>query len=206
MRQVPNAFTVFAIVTSSLAGQDWKPLFDGKSLGQWSATPFTKAGRVEVANGLIVLQPGGPLTGITYHGEFPRMNYEIRYEAERRRGNDLFATLTFPVGDAFCTWVTGGWGGDIVGLSSLDGADASENETRSYFNFDNNRWYKFRLRVTPERITAWIDDERVVNAEIAGRTVTLRRGEIKLNAPLGFASFATEGALRNVKYRVLSAK
>lgn len=134
------------------------------------------------------------------------MNYEIRYEAERRRGNDLFATLTFPVGDAFCTWVTGGWGGDIVGLSSLDGADASENETRSYFNFDNNRWYKFRLRVTPERITAWIDDERVVNAEIAGRTVTLRRGEIKLNAPLGFASFATEGALRNVKYRVLSAK
>lgn len=206
MRQALNAVLAVTVLALPVAGQDWKPLFDGKSLGQWRETPFAKAGKVEIAKGAIVLQPGGPLTGITWNGEFPTANYEVRYEAERRRGNDLFATLTFPVGNAFCTWVLGGWGGDIVGLSSLDGADASENETRSYFNFDNNRWYKFRLRVTPGRITAWIDDDRVVNAEIVGRTITLRRGEIKLNVPLGFASFATEGAIRNIEYRRVSGR
>ena len=46
------------------------------------------------------------------------------------KGGDFFATLTFPVDDSFCTFVTGGWGGDIVGLSSIDGWDASDNETR----------------------------------------------------------------------------
>src|ERR1039458_6583443 len=28
---------------------------------------------------------------------------------------------------SFLTWINGGWGGSIVGLSSLDGNDASEN-------------------------------------------------------------------------------
>lgn len=197
--------TIFLLLISSAIGQEWKPLFDGKTLNAWRETPFSNAGRVEAGGGVITLQPGGPLTGVTYRGEFPRLNYELRYEGMRRRGNDLFATVTFPVGEAFCTWVTGGWGGDIVGLSSLDGWDASENETRTYFEFENGRWYKFRLRVTADRITAWIGDERVVNAVITGRAISLRRGEIKLSAPLGFAAYATEGAIRNIEYRLLAA-
>lgn len=182
----------------------WTSLFDGKDLGRWKVTAFTGGGKVDVENGLIVLRPGGPLTGITFAGEFPKANYEIRLEAMRRRGNDFFATITFPAGDAFCSWVMGGWGGDIIGLSSIDGWDASENETRAYFNFDNNRWYKLRLAVTPEYIRAWIDEDRVISAGIAGRSITLRRGEIKLSAPFGIASYATEGAIRNIEYRAIS--
>jgi hypothetical protein len=143
------------------------------------------------------------MTGITRTGEFPRSIYEVRLEGMRVNGGDFFASLTFPVGDSYATWVTGGWGGDIVGISSIDGWDASDNETRSYFTFENNRWYGLRLQVTPDRIRAWIDDQPVVNVNIAGRAISLRQGEIKLSAPFGFASYNSTGALRKIEYRTL---
>ena len=182
---------------------EWQSLFDGKSLRGWRETPFTGRGQVRVENGTIVLGPGKPMTGVTWAGSFPRSNYEIRFEGARLEGSDFFASMTFPVRDSFCTWVTGGWGGDIVGLSSLDGWDASENETRSYFDFEKGRWYALRLRVIDDRITAWIDDERIADVVITGRSIGLRFGEIELSAPLGFASYATTGGLRKIEYRLL---
>jgi hypothetical protein len=190
--------------TASRAFQAWESLFDGKEWSNWKPTAFSGQGRVRIEDGVIILEPGKPLTGVTWTGQFPKSDYELRYEAMRRRGNDLFATVTFPVGDSYCSWVTGGWGGDIVGLSSIDGWDASENETRTYFTFENHRWYRLRLRVTLSRISAWIDDNRIIDAAIEGREIGLRRGEIKLSAPLGFASYATEGAIRNIEYRRLA--
>jgi hypothetical protein len=133
----------------------------------------------------------------------PKSNYEVRFEARRIQGNDFFASLTFPVKDSFATWVTGGWGGDIVGMSSIDGWDASENETRSYYDFENGRWYIFRLQVTDDRIRGWIDDQPVFDVVIGGRTIGLRHGEIKLSAPFGFASYNTRGEIRKVEHRLL---
>jgi hypothetical protein len=191
------------------AGQDAKPpvesqtLFDGKSLEGWRETPFPRRGKVRIENGAIVLAAGAPMTGITWTGSFPRTNYEVRFEAARLEGSDFFASLTFPVEDSFCTWVTGGWGGDIVGLSSLDGWDASENQTRTYFNFEKGRWYALRLEVREDRIRAWIDDQPIVNVGITGRTISLREGDIRLSAPFGFTSYNTTGALRRIEYRRL---
>jgi len=182
---------------------EWQSLFDGKSLAGWRETPFSGRGSVRVENGTILLGDGKPMTGITWTGSFPRSDYEVRFEAVRLAGNDFFASVTFPVQDSYCTWVTGGWGGDIVGLSSLDGWDASDNETRSYFNFDTSRWYSFRLQVTDQRIMAWIDSQAIINVAIAGRAVGLRPGEIKLSAPFGFASYATRGGLRKIEYRLM---
>jgi len=202
-----NFFALIAVLaTAPMAAQrtpSWKPLFNGKTLEGWRETPFTNQGKVQVADGSIILLPGSPLTGVTWTGSFPKTNYEIRFEAQRVQGNDLFACLTFPVADSFASWVTGGWGGDIVGMSSIDGWDASENETRSYFTFENGRWYMFRLEVRPDRVRAWIGDASVFDVPVTGREINLRRGEIKLSAPLGFASYATRGAIRNVAYREL---
>ena len=194
---------LIAALTCAAFAQEWQPLFDGKSLAGWRETPFTGRGRARVEKGTIVLGAGKPLTGITRTVSFPKSNYEVRFEAARLEGNDFFASLTFPVQDSFGTWVTGGWGGDIVGISSLDGWDASDNETRSYFNFETGRWYALRLRVTLDRIQAWIDEQPIVNVQIAGRSVGLRYGEIKLSAPFGFASYATTGGLRKLEYRLL---
>jgi hypothetical protein len=188
-------------ITNAAAQTDWKPLFDGKSLAGWRESAFTGRGPVKVEGGAIVIGPGKPLAGVTYTREFPHTDYEIRFEAVRQEGGDFFASLTFPVGDSFCTFVTGGWGGDIVGLSSIDGWDASDNETRSYFNFETGRWYAFRVQVTDARIQAWIDDRLIVNVEIAGRKVGLRYGEIKLSAPLGLASYNTVGVVRKIEFR-----
>jgi hypothetical protein len=190
---------------SAKAGE-WQSLFDGRSLQGWRETPFTGHGAVSIEKGQIVLGPGAPMTGITWSGSYPRSNYEIRFEGARLDGGDFFASLTFPVQDSFCTWVTGGWGGDIVGLSSIDGWDASDNETRSYFDFEKGRWYVLRLQVTDDRIQAWIDDRPIVSVNIRGRKIGLRYGEMKLSAPLGLASYNTTGAVRKIEYRLLRAQ
>ncbi len=178
-------------------------LFDGKSLQGWRETPFSHPGAVKVENGTIVLEAGEPLTGVTWTREFPKTNYEITYEAQRIRGGDFFGAITFPVEDSFCTFVTGGWGGDIIGLSSIDGWDASENETRSYFKFEPGRWYSFRVRVVPGLIAVWIDGRQVVEVDYSGRQIGLRFGEIERSKPLGIASYYTRAALRNIEYRKL---
>ena len=200
----PLVGAILCLVAGAAQKSDgWRPLFDGKSLSGWRETPFTGRGAVRVEKGTIVLGAGKPMTGVTWTGTFPKSNYEVQFEAARQAGNDFFASLTFPVGDSFATWVTGGWGGDIVGISSLDGWDASDNETRQYFNFENGRWYTLRLRVTDARIEAWIGEQAIVNVSIEGRSVGLRFGEIRLSAPFGFAAYATTGALRKIEYRLL---
>ena len=195
-----------AATWAQTGGDGWKPLFDGKSLGQWKETEFARRPAVAVKDGAIQLTAGQPLTGVTWAGEFPKLGYELRFEAVRLLGGDFFASVTFPADGNFATWVLGGWGGDIVGISSIDGWDAADNETRTYMNFETGRWYACRLQVTDERIQAWIDGERVVNADIRGRTISMRPGEIKLSAPLGFASYNTTGAVRKIEYRMLVAR
>lgn len=193
-------------LAAAAVAQDWKPLFDGKSLTGWKDTEFARHGKARVENGAIVLAAGKPLAGVNYTGVFPKSNYEIRFEASKGPGGDFFASLTFPVKDSHATWVTGGWGGDIVGISSIDNWDASENETRTYYEFKPGEWYTFRLRVLDDKITAWINEEQMVNVSIAGRTVGMRHGEIELSAPLGFASYNTTGLIRKVEYRELPAR
>jgi hypothetical protein len=177
-------------------------LFDGKTLKGWRVTDFAGKGDVEVKDGKIIMHEG-VMTGINYTNEVPKMNYEVNYEASRISGSDFFASLTFPVDDSFCTLITGGWGGGVVGISSLDNHDASENETTQYLNFENEKWYHFRIRVTPKKLEAWIDDKKVVNVDTTGRTISVRPGEIEASKPFGFATWATGGALKNIKLKRL---
>lgn len=194
---------LFLIVATAFAEDAWKPLFDGRTLGGWRDTAFRGQGRVTVEDGAMVLHAGAPLTGVNYTGTLPSGAYEIRYEAKKMGGGDFFASLTTPFGDSAFTFVTGGWGGDIVGVSSIDGWDASDNETRTYFEFESERWYRFRIAVSRDRIQAWIDDKQVVNVNVAGRNVGMRKGAGELSAPMGFASYNTSGAIRKVEWRPL---
>ena len=71
----------------------------------------------------------------------PGLNYELNVVARRVEGSDFFCGLTFPYQDSHCTLILGGWGGALVGLSCLDGRDASENETTRLMPFEKGRWY-----------------------------------------------------------------
>ena len=182
----------------------WKALFDGKTLDGWKVPKFGGEGPVVVKDGAIVLGAGNDMTGVTCTRVVPRTDYELTLEGRRISGNDFFATTTFPVGKNCCSFVTGGWGGTLIGLSSIDFYDASDNPTTKFFDFKAGQWYRFHIRVTGTRIEVWIDDEKVVNQALAGRRISIR-DEVDLCQPLGFASWCTEGAVRNIRLRQLSA-
>ena len=190
---------------SPFAGEGWQALFDGATLTGWKATPFAGAGEVQVQKGLITFSMGDPFTGIQRTNEPPSMNYEIALDALRVTGSDFFCGLTFPVRDSHCSLILGGWGGSLVGISSLDGMDASENETSQYVSFETGKWYRVRVRVTERKLEAWIEQKKVVDVGIAGRKISLRPGDIEMSRPLGIASWMTGAAFRDIKWRPVAA-
>ena len=121
----------------------------------------------------------------------------------RESGEDFFAAATFPVGKSYITLVNGGWGGNVTGLSSLNGMDASENETTRTIKYENKTWYRFRVRVTGEVIRCWVDDKEIVAVNHQERHVGTRV-ETRPSEPLGFATWKTGGALRKIEVRPLT--
>lgn len=178
-------------------------LFDGKTLGSWRPTKFSRQGPVKVENGTIVLEPGNDLTGITWAGAaLPTTNYELTLQAMRVEGSDFFAGITFPVDKSFCSLILGGWGGNVIGLSSINDLDASENSTSQSMVFEKQRWYNVRIRVTPEAIDAWLDDKHIISQELKGNRIDVRM-EVEASEPLGVATWRTKGALRDISLRRL---
>ena len=179
-----------------------KRLFDGETLANWEITNFGTQGEVYISDGEIVLSMGDGCTGITWTDSFPQTNYELSLEAQRVMGTDFFCGLTFPVKDDFCTFIVGGWAGAVVGLSTIDGKDASENETTTLMRFNKNEWYKIKLRVTSEKVETWINEEKIVNFPYQGRNLGIRP-EVELSCPMGIATWQTTGAVRNIYLRML---
>ena len=185
----------------SLKTPGWEPLFDGKTLKGWKESNFAGRGEVTVKDGQLIMEMG-VMTGITRTNPVTRMNYEISVEAMRVDGGDFFCGLTFPVDTNECSLVVGGWGGGVVGLSSLDGNDASSNETTQYINLQKGKWYLVQIRVTPGRIQAWLDGDSLLDVNTKGKVISIR-SEMDESVPLGVATWATTGALRNFKIRKL---
>ena len=172
-------------------------LFNNKDLGYWKKSDFVNPGKIELQDSIIIIGAGLYMSGITWKGPVVRMNYEINLDAMRVAGRDFFCGLTFPFGENFCSLILGGWGGLTVGLSSIDGEDASENETSTWMEFDQQRWYHICLKVTPNRIQAWIDDEDFVDVNTQGKNIDIRM-EVYESLPLGIATYFTTGAIKNI--------
>lgn len=208
-----GGFVFSAVSSSGLAADEavtkekaieWKSLFDGKTLKNWTRTEFGGEGEVEVKDGVIVMQQGSELTGITWSGgDIPKINYEISLMAQRIDGSDFFCGLTFPVKEDPCSFIVGGWGGGVVGISSLDGLDAANNETARFESLEKGRWYKIRLRVTEKGLMGWIDEKQVVGVETKGRKISIRH-EVDLSRPLGISCYSTVAGLKDIKLRTLS--
>ena len=189
------------------ADKEWKAVFDGKVLGAWEVTDY--AGRGEVSfdeNGSLVLGMGIELTGVHLPGggDYPTIDYEIALQTKRAQGGDFFCGLTFPYSDSNATLILGGWGGALVGISSIDDFDASENDTGDVYVFEENRWYDVRLRVTKAKLEAWVDAKKIIDCEVDNRKISMRAGEVELAAPLGLCSYATTGVIRNMRIRELN--
>ena len=182
----------------------WQSLFDGKTLDGWKISDFGGEGEVKVVDDQIVMRMGQPLTGITWKDgdKLPKDNYEITLQAMKRKGEDFFCALTFPVRDSHASFVIGGWAGTVVGLSSIDGQDASENETTQYERLDPNKWYNVRVRVADGKIECWLNDKQMVDVELAGKRISTRI-EVDPNKPLGICCYNTESGLKDIKLKRL---
>ena len=180
-------------------------LFDGKTLKGWKSTNFGGEGEVLVRDGNLTLEVGSDLTGITWQDakSIPRSNYEITFQAMRVDGFDFFVGLTLPIQKGYGTLICGGWGGGVCGLSSIDSYDASENETTSYRAFKAKQWYKIKIRVTDEQINAWINDEEIIDVGIDDHKFSVRI-EVDASKPLGFCTWQTTAALKDIKLRKLT--
>lgn len=182
-------------------------LFNGKDLGKWKKTSFGGEGDVFVnEEGHLEFGFGAVITGVHWGDEVPATtNYEISLDAMKLDGNDFFIALTFPVKDSHATFVVGGWGGGVVGISCVDDLNASENETMEIEGFEKDVWYKIRVRVSDDKLQAWIDDDPKVDLDLEGRKISLLPGDIELSVPIGIAAYQTRAQYRNLVWKPLSA-
>ncbi len=182
--------------------KDTTYIFNGVSLDGWEITNFGPQGPVYVSGDEIILGIGDGCTGITYKKPFPETDYRVTLEAKRISGNDFFCGMTFPVGKDPSTLIIGGWGGAVVGLSSINGNDASENETTILMDFTTDRWYNICLEVSDDSIKASIDNKPVVRFAIDDKLLSIRP-EVELSKPFGIASWRTTAALRNIRVEMI---
>lgn len=173
-------------------------LLVGNSLGDWGQIDFAGGREAEVKAGVLTIRSGEMLSGIYWDGDqVPKSNYEFSLEARRVGGLDFFCGAAVPVNESQCCLIVGGWAGATVGLSNIDGQDASSNATTKLMLFEDNRWYKIKIRVLPDRIITWIDGECVIYQNIVGKKISLR-GDTDLLTPLGLCTFATTAEMRNI--------
>jgi len=204
MRKKLSKTLLTAFVTGVLslcsATAQTKPLFNGKDLSGWRMADLVSNGEVIVLpEGVVECGAGTSLTGIVYTNAFPVRNYELSLEAMRKEGSDFFIGLTIPVESSYCTVIIGGWGGGLCGISSFEGNDAANNQWGEGLTLQNGRWYKLKVRVTPNVIQIALNDDlytaRVEYEECS--QLGLRSGEIEETIPMGLSTYETTALWRN---------
>lgn len=201
---VVAAWAVLSCVSGWAQDKPLTPLAGSDLAANWRVIDEMKDhGLVTLSDGVLRLGEGKPMTGVAYTGKdpIPLKDYEVSFQARRVEGEDFFAALTFPVRDkdTAATWVLGGWSGKCVGISCLQFQAADENETTNWIEFETGRWYAFRLQVRENRLTGFIDDKQIFDADTEGKKITMRFGDIEFCRPLGFASYGTVGEVKNLK-------
>ncbi len=189
------------IVTSSIN------MIAENDFGKWKVAPFAYEGDLDIRDGILNTGWGSYISGVIWREEPPaRINYEIELEARFTHGSDFFLGLTAPVKDNYITWIVGGWGGTVVGISDIDGSSADDNETTLEMKFEQERWYRCRMRVLDDRIQCWIDGNKIIDVATKGKQLSLRPGPIVGAVPIGLAAYDTIGEYRNMVWRNLSPK
>jgi hypothetical protein len=178
-----------------LPAEDWKTIvFGGEGITEWN-------------DGVLSIGAGAELSGVQFVGEnLPTMPYELELNAKKVSGSDFFCGLTFPVSsrEECVSLILGGWGGGTVGISSIDGQSADENETTQYMSFEDGQSHDLRVVVEEKRLRVFLDGESIIDVATEGRKLGLRSGMIDYCAPLGIATFQTSAEIRDLRWRSLA--
>lgn len=184
--------------------QPWINLLENKEL--WE-DPLNSQTTQWNEDGSVMVTYGESVAGIRWTGDLPKAPYEMELEARRLDGVDFFCGLTFPVrsNDECVTLILGGWGGAQVGISSIDGMDAAQNETSQIIVFEKGQWYKVHLTVTEKKLQVSLDGKQIIDVDIEGKKLGLRHGPIENFSPLSLTTFQTDGQFRNLRWRSLDS-
>lgn len=185
-----------------------RSLLPAKGKGNWETIDFGSNGENFVTDGVMTIESGEMLSGMRLvDDDLPAKNYEITLETKRTDGIDFFCGLTFPVNQDHCCLIVAGWSGAVVGLSCIDDYDAGSksNPTRQLIGFEDDQWYRIRLRVLENRIVAWIDDQCIIDQDIQGKKISLR-GDTVSCRPLGLCTFQTTSLTRKMTIRQFTLK
>jgi len=181
---------------------EWQSLFDGESLDGWRVATqhwFADHGKVTVTDGRVVLGRGPMNTGVVWTGQFPETDYEVMLEVMRLEGDSVFADLLFPVAGSHCVLVVHS---KLVSLDRLDGRSGNDHPAAQEFLFEPKRWYRLRLRVTRERVQAWVEDQRLIDLPTAEHRWSIRPDFAALR-PFAIFNYQGASALRNIRVRRL---
>jgi hypothetical protein len=163
----------------------------------WQVSNYGSGGSIKFSNSSLNIEMGDPIQGVNWVGSsLPKNNYSLTFEAMRTQGNDFFVGLTFPIKEQFCSLIISGWGGTVSGLSSINGLDASENESTCDLVINNNQWYKIELKVQDKVIKVFFDEKEIINILTHEKVFSIRP-EVEPSKPLGLASFYTSAQYRN---------
>ena len=104
-------------------------------------------------NGSLVLEMGAELSGVRRRERptCPRLITRSLFKPNVRWGAISFVGSLF-LSRIACHLDSRWLGGSLIGISSLDDFDASENETGDAYVFEDKKWYDVRLRVTEEKL------------------------------------------------------
>lgn len=209
---MPQRFQLLALscccqllfATPGFAG-DWIPLFNGKDLSGWHPVRQDEFvhGKGTVEDGVLILHAGQPGSGLRLaRKDFPKMNYEIELKAQRIEGFDFFCGLNVPVSNTWITLIVGGWDGEVLGLSNLDGLSAVENKYVQQVPFKQRQWYVIRMRVEKGQITVWLDDRKRIEAKTKGVQIGIRDSMRGLK-PMGICSWFSRAGIKDLRVRRL---
>jgi len=178
----------------------WVSLFDGQTLGGWRVAQggvFGADGEAKVQDGGIVLIGGERATGIAWTGAFPRMDYEVAWEAKKLKSQKTACTVLFPLERGHCLFGAG-W---VTGFSFMDGREAFWNPSFREIRSEQGRWHRLRLRLTASRAVVWVDGQQVIEVPRRRHTFRLPGGHGALE-PFGFhVGAGHQAALRRIRYR-----
>ena len=188
-----------SVITSC---QSNKALLDNSK--NWQGSNYGVQHPIEIDKQILNIPIGDPINGVHWIGDdLRKSNYSLEFDARRTQGNDFFVGLTFPIKNEYCSLILGGWANYVSGLSSINGLDASENESTSHdFEFKNNTWYQVELIVMDDFIQCHINQQEVFKVKTKDKTFSIRP-EVEPSKPLGFCTFYSSAEYRNIVYTSL---
>lgn len=188
------------------AGDDWRLLFDGKTLTGWRASEAP--GSFNVRDGAIVVQ--GPRSHLFYVGpvaDHDFRDFELQLEVMTKPGANS--------GVYFHTaWQEEGWPAKGYEVQVNNSQSDTKRTAGLYGVEDNYRapvgddvWFTLRIRVEGNRIRTFVDDKPIIDytqpkqpqrpADMSGRVLSSGTFALQAHDP------DSEVHYRNIKVRVL---